>query len=715
MSGQRATPIRAPWVGFILSLLVVGPGLAQVRDVEDLQFPALPDYEIPEPEVYELENGLRVFLMEDHELPLVQVNARIRTGTSYDPPGKAGLGNLAGVVQRTGGTESLTGDELDEFLEARAATLSTSVGATVGFASMNCLKEDFDAVFAVFTDVLRAPRFDEDKLGVAKIQANTGIARRNDNVGGITSREFNRAVYGPDSPLTAQAEYATVAAVTRDDLVAWHARYYHPNNVYLGVVGDFDSAVIKQKIEDALGDWQKGPELAVPELAYRKDQTGGVYFVEKKDVTQANIQLGHLGITYDNPDYFAVQVMNEVLGGSFSSRLFTEIRTKRGLAYSVFGAVGASYVYPGLTRLGMQTKSSSMGEAVEALLGEMRRMVADPPSEDELQLAKDAILSSFIFNYASKAQVLAQQMLYAYYGLPADFLEDYRSNIESVTREDVARVTRQYLHPDRATVLVVGNAEEFDRSLDTFGQVTELDISIPEPPDTTPEVARTEAGLEAGRGLMRRVVEALAGGEAGAGITAVAMTMELAIAMGGQSMSIGQEVLTLFPDRHRTTVKTPAGEQVVILNGERGAIQVQGQIRPLPEGATQDQRKDQGRELVSLVRSFDDPELEVVLAGEGEVNATPCAVLAVSLRGDEFRLWVNEAGEVLKQSYRGNHPLNRTPGQIDVHFEDYREVDGWRLPFKRRMSMGGEDFMTVTVESVEIDPEIDPSQFEIPE
>ncbi|MEE8278799.1 MAG: pitrilysin family protein, partial [Thermoanaerobaculia bacterium] len=340
---------------------------AQVEDYRDIEYPRLQEFEIPRPEVFDLKNGLKVFLLEDHELPLIDVTTRIRTGALYEPAERTGLAGIVGDVQRTGGTRSMSGDEIDDFLEARAASVETRISDVAGFASMNCLQEDFDDVFEVFLEILRYPRFAEDKIEIAKVQANAGIARRNDNVLAITSREFSRLVYGSESPLSRLAEYASIAAITRDDLLAWHAEYYHPNNILLGVVGDFDSKAMKRKIRQAFLDWPRRPDLEPPPVEYRREQTAGVYFIEKADVTQANIRMGHLGITYDNPDFFALQVMNEVLSGGLSGRLMRKIRSDRGLAYSVGGQVGASFRYPGVAFFGLQTKSETMAEAVEAL------------------------------------------------------------------------------------------------------------------------------------------------------------------------------------------------------------------------------------------------------------------------------------------------------------------------------------------------------------
>ena len=700
-------------VAAALAALLAAPAAGQVKDYRKIKHPPLPEFKIPKPEIYTLDNGITVFLLENHELPLIEVEARIRTGSVYEPADKAGLAGITGQAQREGGTQSMSGDEIDEFLADRDAFVETGVGQEVGFASMDCLRDDFDDVFKLFHDVLRHPVFAEDKIEVAKTQANSGIARRNDDVGQITSREFRRLVYGEDSPLARNTEYATISAITRDDLVAWHKKYYHPNSILLGVVGDFDSEPMKQKIEATFGSWPKGPAFNEPEVDYKQQEQGGVYFIPKEDVTQANVRMGHLGISTRSPDYFAVQVMNEVLGGSFASRLFSNVRSEKGLAYSVFGSVGSAFDHPGICQVGLQTKSETMAEAVEALKEEVTGIINNPPTDEELTRAKDSILNSFVFNYASKSRILNQQMTYAYYGMPADFLEQYRSNIEKVTRADTARVAKEYIHPDKVTLLVVGKAEDFDRPVSTFGKVTAIDISIPPMPDTAPQIEKTAASLEAGSRLMAATAAKL-GGETLAKTKAIRSSSTLAVNFGGQSMALSQSVVEVFPDKAHVVLKTPMGDQTVVLNGDQGFMIAAGQTRPMPSAMLEDQKKNLARDLQHLLRYADAPDLQAVAGGEETIDGAVCRVLAVSYKGADSRLWIGTEDKVVKQSYQGQHPMTRAPGTMEIFFSDYREIEGMLVPHKEVMLFNGDELATITLESFEVNPEIDDSLFESP-
>ncbi|HEV8524261.1 MAG TPA: pitrilysin family protein [Terriglobales bacterium] len=472
---------RCPVLPLLALLLIFVPAAAQVSDWKEIKKPPLPPFHPQLPVRVVLPNGMVLLLQEDHELPLIDGTMRIREGSRTEPASKVGLVSIYGEVWRTGGTVTKTGDQLDDFLEARAAKVETDGGVDSTSISFSALKADFEDVFGVFLELLRQPAFREEKIALAQNQLNTAIARRNDEIDEIAARESTQLAYGDQNPYARVAEYATVAAVTRDDLVNWHKTYAHPNNIIFGIVGDFDAKAMEARLRQAFASWPQGPQAEKPRIEFTKAKPG-FYFVAKEDVNQAEIRMVDLGIERRNPDYFAATVLNEAFGGSFSSRLFTTLRTERGLAYAVGGGIGSAFDHPGITRLVIGTKSATTAEAIEGLQAEVDKLLTNPPDEAELARAKDSILNSFIFNFDSKEKVLREQMNYEFYGYPLDFLERYRAEVEKATVEDVARVARKYLHKDRLAVLVVGNPGEIGEQLQKFGPVAKLDITIPPPP-----------------------------------------------------------------------------------------------------------------------------------------------------------------------------------------------------------------------------------------
>ncbi|MGI9102805.1 MAG: M16 family metallopeptidase [Terriglobales bacterium] len=448
---------------------------------QQIPIPKLPEFHPQEPKRIQLANGMIIFLQEDHELPVVGGSMRIRGGSVWEPAAKTGLLDIYGEVWRTGGTTSRTGDQLDDYLEARAAKVETGAGPDSTSIVFNCLKDKFDDVFPLFLDLLRNPAFREDKIELAQREMATDIARRNDDLGGIAGREAVRLGYGKDNPYARIPEFATIASITRADLVKWHQDFVHPNNIILGIYGDFDSVAMEQRLRKEFDSWQKAPLPPKPATEFH-DPKPGIYFIAKEDVNQTAIRMVALGVQRNNPDFFNLEVMNEVLGGGFSSRLFKSIRTEKGLAYSVGGGIGAAFDHPGLSRISMGTKSATTVDAIQALRDELQGMLTRPADKAEVSDARDDILNAFIFRYDSKEKVLGERLLYEFYGYPADYLERYRSAVEKTAPEDVNRVAHKYIHPSAFATLVVGNAAEFGKPLSTLGPVTPVDITIPPPP-----------------------------------------------------------------------------------------------------------------------------------------------------------------------------------------------------------------------------------------
>jgi zinc protease len=457
------------------------PATEQAEPWKKIPIPPLHAFKPVEPKRFELPNGLVVFLQEDHELPFISGTILIRGGSRDEPANKVGLVSLYGQTWRTSGTAKEDGDALDDRMEAKAASIETSGGAALTSLTWSSLKGDFDPVFASTMDVLLHPAFKADKLELAKQQIATGISRRNDDASGIASRESALLVYGAKSPYAREPEYATVGAVTLEDLNAWHTKTVLPNNMIVAVSGDFDGAAMEAKLRAAFGPLAKGAPYhgAKPEVAGPKP---GVYFVDKNDVDQSHVDIVGLGTERSNPDYYALSVMNEIFSGGFGSRLFQSVRTKLGLAYDVGGAYGSSYDHPGVFEVSASTKSASTVAAAQAMLAEIGRLKTVPPTADELRKAKEQVLNSFIFRYDSPDKTLNEQVTLAFFGYPKDFLEKYKSGIEAVTSADVSRVANKYVDVSKLAILVVGNQGELGTPLTTLGKVTDVDITIPPPP-----------------------------------------------------------------------------------------------------------------------------------------------------------------------------------------------------------------------------------------
>ncbi len=459
---------------------------------KNLHFAPLKQVHIPNPEFFTLPNGMKVFLLEHHELPLVSGFALVRTGNLFDPPHQRGLAELTGSVLRTGGTKTTTGDQLDQTLEAMAASVESNIGENRGSVSFSCLRDNVGQVMPIFRDVLTSPEFRQDKLDLAKTQLRGAISRRNDDASGIATRELSNIVYGRQSPFGWNIEYEHVDHITRSDLISFYRRYYFPANIILAVYGDFSAAEMRAGIEALFDGWNYQQPAVPPFPMFQGKPDPGIYVADRDDVTQTFFEIGHVGGLLRDKDYPALQVAANILGGGFTSRLMQRVRTELGYAYSIGAGWGAGYLSPGLFEISGSTKSKTTVETIRTIEQEIEKLRKGEVTDEELQTSKDTVLNSFVFYFDTPAKTLNRLILYEYYGYPRDFIFQYQKATATVTKADVRRVVRQYLKPEDLTIVAVGNPKDFGLPLSTLGlPVHALDLTIPEP---KPDLAAPGSG-----------------------------------------------------------------------------------------------------------------------------------------------------------------------------------------------------------------------------
>ncbi|MEL6551912.1 MAG: pitrilysin family protein [Cyanobacteria bacterium J06621_11] len=453
----------------------------EAKPYEDLVFPPLGEIQIPDYERYELDNGLVVYLMEDHDLPLVGGSATFRTGSYLNSSEQTGLAGITGDAMRLGGTLNHSPDELNEMLEQRAASVETGIAGTSGSASFSSLTEDLTDVFELFADVIMQPAFAEDQVALIKGRTAGGIARRNDDPDDIASREFSKLIYGDQSPYARTVEYSTLDNISRDDVVSFYKGTLSPENTILGISGDFDPDAMKALIAQTLGDWECEDHMEITAPPPGTQQEAGVFAVDQPQLTQSSILIGHIGGELRSPYHASMAVLNEVLNG-FGGRLFNEIRSRQGLAYSVYAVWSPRYDHNGLFIGGGQTRSEATVPFVNSMYQELEKVRQEPITEEELAFAKDSVLNSFVFNFQTPNQTLSRLIRYEYYDYPSDFVFTFRDELESTTIEEVLAAAQAVLDPEKLVTLIVGNRAEIAPELETLGvSVTPLDVSIPEP------------------------------------------------------------------------------------------------------------------------------------------------------------------------------------------------------------------------------------------
>ena len=453
-------------IGLIACAPISQKSLMSLPNPRSLKYPPL-QFHFPKVERRQLKNGMIVYLLPDDEIPIVNVSALVRTGSIYEPSGKVGLAGLTGEVMRTGGTESFSADQLDEELEFHSINLNTSIGRESGRVSLSVLTKDLDKGLRLFFEVVKNPIFSPEKVELAKQKKIEKIRRKNDSPQKIAFREFRKLLYKGD-PRGNESTIAGIKKLTRQDMVLFHERYFHPDNMILGISGDFQQEEIIAKLENLSAGWDQLAEPIPPAFIPQGPDVKSVNLIAKK-VPQSIIVIGGFSLPKNHPDYFAFSILNDILGGSgFNSYLTEEIRSDRGLAYSV-GSFYTGYKDYGVFGAYCFTGPSNTYLTTSLIYRIIEQVKSGQISSEKLQWAKDSILNQFVFSFSSSHGLVEQLTSLEYNGLPRDYLDQYRENISKVVMEDVQRVATEYLKPEKYILLVLGDDERFDRPLTQFG------------------------------------------------------------------------------------------------------------------------------------------------------------------------------------------------------------------------------------------------------
>jgi zinc protease len=660
-----------------------------VPSYKSLKFGPAPEVKIPEIPSFTLSNGMKVYLLENHELPLVGGFALVRTGNLFDPKDKIGLAELTGTVMRSGGTKSKTGEQLDEQLENIAASVETGIGESSGRVSFNALKENTDQVLAVFQDVLMNPEFRQDKLDLAKSQIRSSISRRNDDPGSILGRSFPEIVYGRDNPYGWRMEYEHIDNIKRDDLIAFYKRYFFPSNIILAVQGDFKTAEMRAKLEKTFDGWtaRQQPVPDFPPVAAKP--APGVYLAPKQDVTQTSFAFGHLGGELRDPNFPALSVMSNILGGSFSGRLFKNVRTKLGLAYSVSGGWGATYDHPGLFEVSGSTKSSSTVDTIQASLNEVNKMRSSEVTDQELDTAKQSVLNSFVFFFDSPSKTLGRVVTYEYYGYPKDFIFQYQKGVQAVTKADVLRVAKQYLKPENISIVAVGKPSDFGKPLTTLGPVKEIDLSIPEPGKKSDAPKADSASLERGRKLLQRAQQAAGGADKLSAINDFTESVQASINTPQGTMQAKQTNQWTKAGSFRQTQELPFGKVIAFYDGKSNWLSSPQGTMEMPPPVLRQMQGEKARSMFELLLADKNPNLTVNAIADNAVEITP-------KQGDSVQIEFDPSTG-LPARYKYQSMGAQGPSSVESNISDWREVGGIRLPYKFVIERGGQKFAEATV------------------
>lgn len=476
----------------LLIMLVLAPVVA-AEDIVDhpdkLKFREL-KYQPPKPQDYryKLQCGATAYIAENPEIPTFDLTILVRTGSIYDPIEKAGLADMAGYLMRNGDVQGMTTKDIDERLAYLAGDISVNIGSTRGYIELFCLSKDIDEGLMLLKKILYTPVFNQEALDRYRADILSDMEQRNSSTAAIESREWNFLMYG-DHPSTIPMRRTeqSVNSITRDDLIAFHKKYFFPGNFTFAIAGDFKTKDIIEKLNDLLGGWPD-QKLELPVISDQvPDPKPGVYMIKKEDVNQSRIRVGHLGVKRDIPDEYALSVMNDLLGGGgFTSRIMRRVRSDEGLAYNTGSDFDRPVLYPGTFRAWFQTKHETAAFGTGLIVDEIKRIRTEKCDAETVENSKANFIGNLVNPFGSKKDIVNTFADDDYTGRPDDYWQNYTKNMEAVTPDDVLAVAQKYLHPDKLVYLVIGDPEAVEKGSDKhpehfsdFGEITIIPLRDP--------------------------------------------------------------------------------------------------------------------------------------------------------------------------------------------------------------------------------------------
>jgi zinc protease len=426
---------------------------------------------LPEIKKETLDNGLKVIVIEHHELPVVAFRLVLKSGSTYDPPGKAGVANLtAGLLRK--GTQTKDATQIAEEIDFVGGTLGAGASWDATFATCRVLNKYFDTGLVLLADVILNPTFKDEEIERLRKQTLAGIIQQKDDPESVAEENFRKFVFGEHpygQPLEGTEQ--SVSGITREDIVNFHKTYYVPNNAILAVVGDVKTEDVLKKVKSKFASWETR-QFAEPDFASAPQINGyQILLVDKPDLTQSYVNMGHFGIERKSPDYFPFRVMNYILGGGgFASRLMDEVRAKRGLTYDIYSNFDRNRL-KGAFEVGTFTRIDSTLGAIQAILDQIKRIRTEKVSEKELSETKSFYNGYFPLQFETPEQIATQILDVELYDLGEDYIRNFRKSISAVTADDILRVAQKYLDPDNIKLVVVSKAEELKAGLESLGEV----------------------------------------------------------------------------------------------------------------------------------------------------------------------------------------------------------------------------------------------------
>lgn len=679
------------------------------KKIEQIKYPELNKFELPEIYKSQTANGIKLRLIKNERLPLIDLYMLVKGGDVYDPPAKVGLASITARLLRIGGTKDIKPDRLDQLLDAKGISISISSGDDFFTVYLSCLRDNLPEAVAIFAKMLLQPAFDKEKLEEIKAQMNSAISRRNDEPNSINRREFNTLIYGKGSPFAAVLEYKHVDNISINDVAACYKRFFAPGNILAGIIGPVEIAEVKEIFAAHFGAWQNSARIPAYPTVKVQEKDFKVAFAEKSNLNQSYFSIGHLGVKEDVADFeekAKIKMFNSIFSEGFSTRLMTRIRVKMGLTYGIGGGINTEYLYPGKTSFSTFTKSKSTIAAVNAIFDEINTIKKEKVSEKELQEARDYFLNSYVFEFGSPARILLNALEREFYGIAEDFQKNLLESIKKVTANDILETANKYLHPEKMIVFIVGKEEEIPGNLADLGKVKKVDISIPPPPMKEKIPAPTEETLKKGQLLISGLFSGKYSGYKT--LKSLEITADTKMTISGRTFAVGVKSVTIFPDKYFNEMSIMGMKIQVIAAGDKGVMRQMGQERPLPRKDIEETR------FGDLYHIFNSKGIyKFQYLKEAEIEGKKYDVIYLfDAKKNWVKLFINKETGLIEIEEK----VSKLPGMSGIAREikrDFKTIAGIPFAHKSETFVKDKKVGESVIKEIKVNPKIDETIFKL--
>ncbi len=556
---------------FINCSFILGKG----TKVGKLKFPELSKIKKPQISKYDLKNGIKLRVIEDDRFPIINLSIWIKGGDVFEPGSKIGLASITAQLLRIGGTKDISGEEIDRKLDSKGISISISSAFDYFIINVSSLKDNFNEAIGILSEILMFPEFNKEKFKEIKVQMSSSVSRKNDDPSSINVREFDKLVYGSDSPFGTSLEYEHLDNIKMADVRSFYGKFFAPSNLLIGITGPIKLKEAKSIIEENLGKWNCKSDIPLYPKVKKVDHDFKIAFAEKSGMNQSQISIGHLGVKENIDEKAKILVFNSIFSQGFNSRLMQRLRVKMGLTYGIGGGIISRYLYPGKVYFSTFTKSESTKEAVIAIFDEINKIREKKVTAQELKDARDYFINSYVFKFSSPEKVLQNYLKEEFYGLDSKKYDNLLTEIKNVTAEDVYEVANKYMDPDKMVVLIVGSKKNIKGSLSDIGKVKDIDISIkpPKMEEVIPDA--TANSLKKGKMI---VFSALNKNYSGyKKVRSTVKISDMALKIQGRKLSLSTKTTTVYPDKVYNETNVMGMKIVKVVNGDIGFIKQMGQ------------------------------------------------------------------------------------------------------------------------------------------